>query len=142
MIPEADLARVQRWVDTRNQELPEEVRDKVRYELDVTNRTLTIIECRPPWRPEDDPDWTRTPIGRLRYTKYLREWSLYWSDRNLKFHRYDFVEPNVNVEDFLAEIQADPTGIFWGEFWTVSTHLPSRVHRAKGCDGTGNDGKR
>jgi len=39
---------------------------------------------------------------------------LYWSDRNSRFHEYDLVEPTVNVEDLIAEIQADATGIFWG----------------------------
>ncbi|MFV1961843.1 MAG: DUF3024 domain-containing protein [Acidimicrobiia bacterium] len=75
---------------------------------------MPIVECRPPWRPEDNPDWTRSSIARLRYTKYLGQWSLYWSDRNSRFHEYDLVEPTVNVEDLIAEIQADATGIFWG----------------------------
>ena len=39
---------------------------------------------------------------------------LYWRDRNLKFHRYDHVDPNPDVESLLAEVDADPTCIFWG----------------------------
>ncbi len=33
MIPEPDLPRIQRRVEARNQVLPNEVRDQVRYEL-------------------------------------------------------------------------------------------------------------
>jgi Protein of unknown function (DUF3024) len=28
-------------------------------------------------------------IARLRYTKTNGRWSLYWRDRNLRFHVYD-----------------------------------------------------
>ncbi len=43
-----------------------------------------------------------------------REWEIYGRDRNLKFRAYDLVPPTPNVETLLAEIDADPTCIFWG----------------------------
>lgn len=111
MIPEDALDRIRRWADRR---VPERARDQVRLEVDVTDRTVTILECRPPWRPEYGPDWTRFPIARLRYTKSRNRWSLYWRDRNLKFHEYDLVDPSPDVQDLLDEIDRDPTSIFWG----------------------------
>jgi hypothetical protein len=75
---------------------------------------VTIFECRPRWQPEYGPDWTRQPVARLRYTKARREWSLYWTDRNSKFHRYDQAAATATVEGLLAEVDADPTCIFWG----------------------------
>lgn len=114
MIPEPDLARVRRWVDARNDEIPEHVRDQVRFEMDVAGRSLTILECRPPWRGDFGPEWTRFPIARLRYTKARNEWSLYWRDRNLRFHEYDLIRPSRHVDLLLAEIDRDPTAIFWG----------------------------
>jgi len=102
-------------VDARNARLPERARDPSRHELDVDDRSVTIVECRPPWRAHFGPDWTRFPIARLRYTKARRDWQIYWRDRNLKFHVYDLVPPTTaNVETLLAEIDADPTCIFWG----------------------------
>ena len=53
-------------------------------------------------------------IARLRYTTSRHEWQIYWRDRNLKFHAYDRVPPTTNVEALMAEIDADPTAIFWG----------------------------
>ena len=94
--------------------MPEHVRDQVRVEVDVADRHLTIVECRPPWRADLDTEWTRFPIARLRYTKASRQWSLYWRDRNLRFHEYDLVAPSESVEDLLAEVDRDPTAIFWG----------------------------
>lgn len=114
MIPEVDLARIQRWVDVRNANLPERAQGLIRYDLDVTDRTVTILECRPPWRPDYGSEWTRHPVARLRYTKTRGEWSLYWCDRNLKFHEYDLVSPTSLVDELMAEIDRDPTSIFWG----------------------------
>ena len=114
MIPETDLARVRRWLDARNSRRPLHVVDLIRYELDVDDRAVTILECRPPWSEGFGPEWTRFPIARLRYTKTRREWQIYWRDSNLKFHAYDLVQPSANLEALLAEIDADPTCIFWG----------------------------
>lgn len=94
--------------------MSERVRHKVRVEFDVADRHLTIVETRPPWKPELGSDWTRFPIARLRYTKSRKEWSLYWRDRNLRFHRYDLAEPSSRIDELLAEIDRDPTTIFWG----------------------------
>ena len=115
MLPETDLARIWRYVDRRNERIRPEARDQIRIELDVCDRAVTILECRPPWAPERmEPEWTRFPIARLRYTKIRKEWAIYWRDRNLRFHLYDLAEPSQNVDDLLAEIDSDPTCIFWG----------------------------
>jgi hypothetical protein len=110
-LPETDVARVQRWCRAR---VPEHVRSEVRVELDVAERHLTIVECRPPWQPHSGSEWTRFPIARLRYTKATRLWALYWRDRNLRFHEYDLAPATANVEELLGELDRDPTAIFWG----------------------------
>ena len=111
-LPELDVARVRAWCAGR---VPEHVRDQLRVECDVAARHLTILECRPPWRPGDGRvDWTRQPIARLRYTKSRREWTLYWRDRDERFHRYDQLDPSPKVTDLLEEVDRDPTCIFWG----------------------------
>ncbi len=113
-LPETDLAHIRRWTDARNDGLPERAVGQIRYEMDADARSVTILECRPPWREDFGPEWTRFPVARLRYTKTRREWALYWRDRNLKFHRYDRADPGADVESLLAEVDADPTAIFWG----------------------------
>ena len=54
------------------------------------------------------------PIARLRYTAATTSWTLLWRDRNLRFHIYDLLPPSHSVQDLLAELDRDPTGIFWG----------------------------
>lgn len=58
-LPEIDVARARRFVDELNAEMPFDARDQVRFELDVEAGALTIFECRPPWREDYGPDWTR-----------------------------------------------------------------------------------
>jgi Protein of unknown function (DUF3024) len=52
------------------------------------------------------------PIARLRHTQATRTWSLYWRDRNLRFHLYNQLPPSPRVDDLLHEIDRDPTAIF------------------------------
>jgi hypothetical protein len=61
-----------------------------------------------------DAEWTRFPIARLRYTKATAQWSLYWCNRNLRFHVCDRMKPSPHIDELLREIDHDPTAIFWG----------------------------
>ncbi len=110
-LPELDIARVRRWCEQR---IPAHARDQVRVECDIGSRYLTIVEFRPPWREGTGPEWTRFPIARLHYTKATTSWSLYWRDRNLRFHQYDQLPPSQDIGDLLREIDRDPIAIFWG----------------------------
>lgn len=106
-VPETDLARIRRWVDAQNERIGEHI-DEMRVEMDVDPRAVTILECRPPWREDFGPEWTRQEIARLRYTKSTGSWAHYWPDRNSKFHRYEDLDPTPTVDQLLAEIDADP----------------------------------
>jgi len=109
--PELDVAGVQRWCAAR---VPEHARHQVRVECEIAPRHLTIVERRAPWRPGFGQEWTTFPIARLRYTVTTKSWTLYWRDRSLRFHVYDRLAPSPSVDAPLAEIERDPTCIFWG----------------------------
>jgi hypothetical protein len=111
VLPELDVQRARRWAKGR---VPAELQDKVRVEVDTSPTAITIVECRPPWGFSPSPEWTRQPVARIRYVQSKREWSLYWTDRNSRFHLYDLVEPNESLGELLQEIDDDPTAIFWG----------------------------
>jgi Protein of unknown function (DUF3024) len=106
-----DVARVVRWCAGR---VPEHALHQVRVECEVAARHLTLVEWRAPWREDFGPQWSSFPIARLRYSAADTAWALCWRDRNLRFHVYDRLEPSHQVDDLLAEIGRDPTGIFWG----------------------------
>jgi hypothetical protein len=67
-----------------------------------------------PWRPEYGPEWTSSPVARLRWSVGRRDWTLYWPDRNHRWHRYEYSSPTPEVATLLEEIDRDRNGIFWG----------------------------
>jgi len=60
------------------------------------------------------PEWTRFPIARLHHTKTTGLWTLYWRDRNLKFHHYQPLDPSPRVQDLLDYLDKHADPIFWG----------------------------
>jgi hypothetical protein len=93
---------------------PSRVAAQVRMEVVVRGTAVTIVECRPPWRADLGPDWSRFPVAQLRHDPARIEWTLDWRDRNLRWQRYDRIAPESHVDTLLAEIDADPMAIFWG----------------------------
>lgn len=110
-VPETALAAVRRYCEEK---VPARHRDELRVECDVRGRSITMYECRPPWHPDVGPDWTRQPVAQLRYDPTDHYWRLYCADRNSRWRYYDMVEPTPKLDDLIAEIDEDPTGIFWG----------------------------
>lgn len=110
-IPELDLIRIRRYVDAR---VPSRAAAQVRMELEVRGTSVTIVERRPPWRPDLGPEWSRSPIAQLRYDPKVGRWSLFWRARGERWHQYDRANLASQVDPLLAELDADPTAIFWG----------------------------
>jgi hypothetical protein len=108
-VPELDLARIRAYCEQR---VPGSVREQVRIEASVRGKSVTIFDCRPPWHP-GLAEWSRVPVAQLRYAPDAEQWTLYWADRDSRWHLYDLIEPG-SVAALLAEIDEDPTCIFWG----------------------------
>jgi DUF3024 family protein len=53
-------------------------------------------------------------IAQLRYDPTALAWTLYWADRNSRWHPYDDLEPTKDLDAVLREIDEDPTCIFFG----------------------------
>jgi hypothetical protein len=110
-VPDTDLARVKRYCAAK---VPREHQDQIRVEHRVRGRTVTILECRPPWSEDLGPGWSENPQARMKYDAETSAWTLYWFDRYSRAHRYDLFEPHQPIQRVLDEIERDPTGIFWG----------------------------
>lgn len=109
-------AALQEFCDRR---VPESVRDKVRLEVVFRGDGATIFERRPPYVSSFIPaaennEWTRRSIAQFRYDADTRHWTLYCADRNSHWYEYDDLDPSQRLEDLIADVDADPTGIFWG----------------------------
>jgi Protein of unknown function (DUF3024) len=108
-VPELDLAKITKFCEER---VPAKFREQIRVEADIRGKSVTILECRPPWH-ENQTDWSRMRVAQLRFSDETMLWTLYWADRNSRWHLYDLINPGT-VDELLTEIADDPTCIFWG----------------------------
>jgi hypothetical protein len=110
MLPPHDLEAARRFCEGRS---PSGLRDEVRVELEEGRGALVVAERRAPWSA-DDAEWSSTPVARLRYTTTKKQWTLDCMRASGRWQRYDLIGPTPSVDPLLAEIDRDPTGIFWG----------------------------
>lgn len=95
--------------------MPESLAAEVRLEVEVKGSDVTIVERRPPWQPEFGPEWSRLPIAQLRFNAARSEWTLYWQRANRRRQAYDLApSATMTLDRLLAELDADPDGVFWG----------------------------
>jgi len=92
--------------------VPARVRDQVRLGFRIDGQAVELLESRP---SIDDPRiWREQGVAKFRYVASRRVWHLYCQYRDLKWHEY---RPRSTARSFaklLAEVDRDPTGIFWG----------------------------
>ena len=110
-LAELDVARVQRWC---SDQVPEHARGEIRVECDIAPKASD--DLRMPTALARGP-WTRVdpiPDRALALHQDHRSLTLYWRDRNLKFHRYQFLDPSPWVQDLLDHLDNSGDPIFWG----------------------------
>ena len=110
-LPDLELRRLHTYCADR---VPAHVRDQVRIEVSTRGAAVTVWECRPPWRPDYGPEWTRTKIAQLRYDPDHFTWTMFWADRNGKWLAYDALPPTANFDRVMQELDRDPLACFWG----------------------------
>jgi hypothetical protein len=92
--------------------IPEHARDEIKLIFNINGNKVILIETRPYYR--DPSIWTENPVAQFRFDNNKKQWLLYSSDRNNRWHLYDLIKPSTDFDDLLKELDRDPTGIFWG----------------------------
>lgn len=111
-IPELEMRRVEAVLATFCDRVPPHARSQLWYVWKVRGNALTLAECRPHFL--DKSRTTENPFARLVFDPASHTWSLRWCDRNGRFHAYEGFQGVRRFEDLLAEVDRDPTGIFFG----------------------------
>lgn len=88
------------------------VADQLRYEYAFVASAALLIEKRPSFM--NAAEWTSVPVAKFRYSAGKGVWTLYWSDRTDKWHRVSSAPAATTIETLLAQVLADPSGVFWG----------------------------
>jgi Protein of unknown function (DUF3024) len=88
------------------------IHDKLKLGFRFRGNSVTLYEERPALA--EPGMWIEIVVAQFRFQPQDKEWTLYWTDRNSKWHPYEEVESSKNFEVLLKEVHEDPTGIFWG----------------------------
>src|SRR3989442_699822 len=92
--------------------VPAAVRSKVRVGYRLNGNALILYEERPGFRATHD--WEEMVVGKFRDLGTRGEWRLYWQHPHLRWHTFQARPASFSFAKLLAEVGADPTGIFWG----------------------------
>ncbi len=92
--------------------VPARLHAEVRLGWKFRGDTVTLYESRPCF-PEM-VEWVNIPIAQFRFDPEAKTWELYQADRNGRWHWYINAVATPDFDALLAEVDDDPTGIFWG----------------------------
>ncbi len=91
---------------------PPEIRPKLDFGYRISGQSLELFELRPVW---NDPSATiESAIAKATYVRKTGAWKVYWQRADMKWHRYDPVPEVETVDDFLALVEGDRYGCFFG----------------------------
>lgn len=90
--------------------VPARVADKVKNVAEKAKEGYILIETRPPWDGSVGP-WTRLPVAKIVFRKYLKIVELYWMRAS---GRWWFYGKYKTFGGALRAIEKDKYGCFWG----------------------------
>ena len=104
---ERDLAR---FMERRRP--PQHVRPQLDIGYRISGQSVEIFEIRPDRRNEAQK--LETPVAKATFVRTQNLWRIYWMRQDLKWHGY---APNYearSLEEFLAIVDRDEHGCFFG----------------------------
>jgi Protein of unknown function (DUF3024) len=91
---------------------PVNLHEKVDLTYRLSDSEVVIFELRPRWN--EPKEIIEENIARAKYVKARDIWKIYWQRADLKWHPYPPKDEVNDISDFIAEVDADPNGCFWG----------------------------
>jgi hypothetical protein len=91
---------------------PPHIRDKLDLGFRLQGQSVEIFEIRPSWDNKDIV--LEHPVAKATYNKTKRLWKVFWMRADLKWHGYQPNPAVQSIEDFLALVQEDRFGCFFG----------------------------
>lgn len=113
VLPETEHFRVERLLSGFcAKRSPPHLRDQVRVGFRIRGTKVLLYEARPVFLKPDE--WVEVKAAQFEYSPATKRWTLYCFDRNSRRRPYYEADENQAFEYLLAEVNEDPTGIFWG----------------------------
>jgi hypothetical protein len=85
--------------------------DSAKLEYHIRGNRVTLIESRPLFI--DPHIMNSINIAQFEFDSNLQVWTLYWYDRKNRRQPYPTGRNRDTLDKLVAEVAADPTGIFW-----------------------------
>jgi hypothetical protein len=104
---ERDLAR---FMERRRP--PVHIRPQLDLGYRIAGQSVEILEIRPDWK--DRTSQGETPVAKATYVRTQKHWRVFWMRRDLKWHGYEPDDPVRSLEEFLAVVDRDDYGCFFG----------------------------
>jgi len=111
---EFTLHRIQKVVSTfvEKRRPPAYIRKELDLAFRIDGQSVLIFEVRPRWqKPEEVME---SPVAKATYVKTQDLWKIYWMRQDLKWHSYPLLPQVDTIEEFLEEVELDPSACFWG----------------------------
>lgn len=91
---------------------PPHIRPKLDIGYRFENQSVEIFEIRPAFRRPNE--LVENAVAKATYVKGQQIWKVYWMRADLKWHRYEPQASVKSIEDFLAVVDEDQYGCFFG----------------------------
>lgn len=111
-IPGLERERAARALRRHCDKVPLEIRDQLTKDYRFVRSDIELFERRPHFR--DRERHTEHVVAKFRYNAKRGSWTLFWSDRNLRWHAFEGFEDRRDFLELLREVEKDSTCIFWG----------------------------
>jgi hypothetical protein len=110
-LSEFDVKRCEKSVAQfiENRRPPPHVRAEVDLSFRISGQSVEIFEVRPNWR-----DRSKLQEHSIAKATSKRNWKVFWQRADLKWHSYKPSPEVDSIEDFLAIVQKDDHGCFFG----------------------------
>jgi hypothetical protein len=113
-LSEIEEARVRKIVGgfVERHRPPPDIRHEVDLAYRVSGQSVEIFEIRPRWN-EPSEKFER-PVAKATFVRSQAIWRVYWQRADLKWHSYGEVPVVSELGAFIAAVEEDPHGCFWG----------------------------
>ena len=87
------------------------VSSELRHGYRVEQYSVILFSSRPNFLAPQE--WRDEDVAKFTFVKAKGVWRLFCKFRDLKWHSYEPLPESPNFSVLVAEVRADPTGIFW-----------------------------
>lgn len=91
---------------------PLHIRSKLDFGFRIFGQSVELFEIRPQW---DRPEIKReNSFAKATFVRTQGVWKVYWMRADLKWHSYEPAPEVAAIDEFLAVVQKDEYGCFFG----------------------------